>query len=139
MPRKRCLGNAASDNICEIAVACVCVCVACMNACVYVRVFQCIRYVTASGSVSTLTLFAPDPSLVLSGMQNICSKDDGTKAQRPSGAGSSTPAGTEGPVLAAESPKTLQRQCKDNRSARNLVQWLTDAGGTLPANRLVEF
>ena len=41
MPRKRCLGNAASDNICEIAVACVCVCVACINACVYdVRVFQ---------------------------------------------------------------------------------------------------
>ena len=39
--RKRCLGNAASDNICEIAVACVCVCVACINACVYdVRVFQ---------------------------------------------------------------------------------------------------
>ena len=35
------LGNAASDNICEIAVACVCVCVACINACVYdVRVFQ---------------------------------------------------------------------------------------------------
>ena len=85
----------------EIAGACVCVCVACINACVYVRVFQCIRYVTASGSVRPLTLFEPDPSLVLSGMQNICSKDDGTKAQRPSGAGSSTPAGTEGPVLAA--------------------------------------
>ena len=39
MPRKRCLGNAASDNICEIAVACVCVYMpACM--CVFHLIFS---------------------------------------------------------------------------------------------------
>ena len=40
--------------------------------------YSCIRYVTASGSVSTLTVFSPDPSPPLSGLENICFQDDGT-------------------------------------------------------------
>ena len=40
--------------------------------------YSCIRYVTASGSVSTLRLFAPVPSVALSGLENICFQDDGT-------------------------------------------------------------